>query len=102
MNFSGISKANRLGQVLRWPLRLLPAWARIPIMQGPLRGCWWIVGSGNHGYWLGSYEQTKARRFVQAIHQGAVVYDVGANVGYYTLLAAVAVGRNAHVIAQRG
>ena len=23
----------------------------------PLRGKRWVVGSGNHGYWLGNYEQ---------------------------------------------
>ena len=42
-------------------LRLVPPDARVPILQGRLRGKRWIVGAGVHGYWLGSYEWDKAR-----------------------------------------
>ncbi len=58
----------------------------------PLKGEKWIVGSGTHGCWLGSYEYEKQRNFAESITCGSVVYDVGAHVGFYTLLAAELVG----------
>lgn len=91
MDFSKIS-----GRLIRTPLRLIPKSAVLPILQGPLRGSRWIVGSGNHGCWLGSYKHDKHRAFAAAIHEGQVVYDVGAHVGYYTLLAC---SRAGHVYA---
>jgi FkbM family methyltransferase len=48
---------------------------------------------------LGSYEFEKQQKFVKAVSPGAVVYDVGANVGFYTLLASKLVGSEGHVIA---
>jgi FkbM family methyltransferase len=68
-------------------------------MQGRLRGYRWVVGAGNHGCWLGSYEQEKQAMFVANIGVGAVVYDIGANVGFYSLLAAELVGETGRVIA---
>lgn len=76
-----------LGPLLRLPLRLIPKEAVLPILQGPLRGVRWIVGSGNHSCWLGTYEPWIQAEFVRSIHRADVVYDLGANVGLYTLLA---------------
>ncbi len=59
----------------------------MPIMQGRLRGTKWIVGAGEHGYWLGSYEMNKRLAFEREIAPGTVMYDIGANVGYFSLLA---------------
>jgi FkbM family methyltransferase len=99
MNWTGISNDSLLGKIMRLPLRLIPRQAVVPILQGPLRGKKWIVGSGNHGYWLGSYEIGKRALFVRSIPVGAVVYDLGANVGYYTLLAAMLAGAQGKVFA---
>jgi SAM-dependent methyltransferase len=99
MNWTSISTTSFLGRLLRLPLRLIPRRAVLPILQGPLRGKKWIVGSGNHGYWLGSYEIGKRALFVRSIPVGAVVYDLGANVGYYTLLAAMLAGAEGKVFA---
>ena len=52
-----------------------------------MRGMKWISGSGTHGCWLGSYEYEKQRLFDAAIPPHGTVWDVGANVGLYTLLA---------------
>jgi FkbM family methyltransferase len=41
---------------------------------------------------LGTYEVDRLRAFADCIHPGATVYDVGANVGIYSLLASVRVG----------
>lgn len=92
MDFSGVPREQILGRVLRFPLRLLPKEMVVPILQGPNRGLRWIVGSGTHGCWLGSYEALKQRRIAEVIRQGDVFYDLGANVGFYTLLASRLVG----------
>jgi FkbM family methyltransferase len=97
MNFSAIPRASTVGKVLRLPLRLLPGEMEIRIMQGPLRGYRWIVGSANHGCWLGSYEQTKQRLFAAAVRPGMVIYDLGANVGFYSLLASSLTGASGRV-----
>lgn len=57
----------------------------------------WVVGVGLHGYWLGTYEWRKQRLFSQAVTHGAVVYDIGANSGFYSMLAARRTGANGRV-----
>jgi len=52
-NLSEISNENLFGKMLRGPLRLIPRTAVVRILQGPLRGKKWIVGSSNHRFWLG-------------------------------------------------
>jgi FkbM family methyltransferase len=91
MNFSGISNTTLLGRILRWPLRLIPSSAIVPILQGPMRSKKWVVGSGTHGCWMGSFEHRKQRVFTKTVVAGDVVYDLGANVGFYSLLASVLV-----------
>jgi FkbM family methyltransferase len=97
MNWTSISDASFLGKVLRLPLRLIPHRAVLPILQGPLRGRKWITGSGNHGYWLGSYEMDKCIRFAKAVPPGGVIFDLGGNVGYYTLISAIRAGERGKV-----
>jgi hypothetical protein len=92
INFSGISNSVLLGRALRLPLRLIPKQAEVRILQGPLRGKRWIAGSSNHGCWLGSYEAAKQRKIIEFLRPGMVCWDVGVNVGFYTLLFAELVG----------
>jgi FkbM family methyltransferase len=99
VDISRIPRSSLFGRALRAPLSLIPTDAVVPIIQGPLRGKRWIVGAATHGCWLGTYEYRKQRLFAQAIRPGHVVYDVGANVGFYTLLAAVRAGAGGRVIA---
>ena len=99
MNFSKINYRSFWGKLLRLPLRLLPKRMQIPIFQGKLRGKKWIVGSGEHGYWLGSYEMDKRLAFEKEILPDSVIYDIGANVGFYSLLAAEMTGEKGHVYA---
>jgi FkbM family methyltransferase len=94
-----LSRSSFLGRVIRIPLDLLPRNALIPVVRGPLRGYRWVIGSGNHGYWLGTYENDTASFFASLIKHGDVVYDIGANVGYYTLLASKRVGPQGRVVA---
>jgi len=99
VNLSGISNKSLLGRILRSPLRLLPSQAVFPILQSRLKGRVWIVGSSNHGCWLGSYEYAKRLVFEKTIQEGSVVFDIGAHAGFYTLLASVLVGPKGRVYA---
>jgi FkbM family methyltransferase len=99
MNFSAVSDRSLIGRVLRLPLRLIPSSATLPILQGRLRGQRWIVGSAEHGCWLGSYEYAKRVVIERTVMRGDVVFDVGANVGYYTLLTSLLAGKEGRVFA---
>jgi tRNA G37 N-methylase Trm5 len=50
-------------------------------------------------FYLRSYERFSIRRFLQFARPGAVVFDIGANVGYYALRAARHVGPEGRVYA---
>jgi FkbM family methyltransferase len=71
----------------------------MPILQGPLKGKRWIVGSGNHGCWLGTYELETQRAFEEHVPHGGVVFDVGAHAGLHTLLASKLSGPGGKVYA---
>lgn len=85
------------GRVLRAPLGLVPRERALPILWGKLRGWRWVVGSSFQSCWLGVYEYEKQQVFVRTVKPGDVVYDVGANVGFYTLLASRLVGPGGRV-----
>jgi FkbM family methyltransferase len=73
--------------ILRLPLHLIPQDAEWPILYGPLRGKRWVVGSARRAFWLGTYEAHFQRLMMKELKPGAVFYDIGANVGFYSLLA---------------
>jgi FkbM family methyltransferase len=99
MNLSWLVERRWLVRLLRFPFTLIPAEAQVPILQGKLRGKRWVAGSGNHAYWLGFHEYDKMRLFEKTIKRGDVVFDIGAHVGLYTLLASQLVGRAGRVFA---
>jgi len=99
MNFSKINYRSFIGRLLRLPLKLIPKGMVLPILQGRLRGTKWIVGAGEHGYWLGSYELNKRLAFERLVEPGSVVYDIGANVGFFSLLSSVLAGPEGQVVA---
>jgi len=88
INFSAVRPNTALGRIVRYPFRILPRDFTVPILQGPLRGKRWIVGSHLHGCWLGSYELEMQKQVANQVKRGDVFYDVGANVGFYSILAA--------------
>lgn len=97
INFTEISKKSVLGTMLRSTLSLIPRNAVLPIVQGPNKGLRFIKGSGVNGYWLGSYEYQKQKLMAEYIKDGMVCYDIGAHVGFYTLLFSRFTGRNGAV-----
>ena len=99
MNFSGLSNKSRFGKMLRFPLRLIPRNAILPVMQGKLRGYKWVAGSSSHGCWLGSYEYEMQQLISSVVKPGTVACDIGAHVGFYTLLFSKLVGPEGRVFA---
>jgi len=87
-----------IGKILRFPLRMLPSNMQVPILSGKLRGKKWIIDSGVHRYWLGTYELEKQDKFTQMVSPENIVFDIGANVGFYSLLASILVGDQGRVI----
>ncbi len=59
----------------------------------------WIVGGGNHGCWLGSYERPEVGAFLARVAPGMTIWDIGAHAGYFTLASARRVGRGGRVVA---
>jgi FkbM family methyltransferase len=71
----------------------------LPIIAGPLRGRWWLPAARGKILRVlgGSYEREQTELFERWIEPGQTVVDVGAHVGYYSLLASVLVGESGSV-----
>jgi hypothetical protein len=50
-------------------------------------------------YWLGTYEPDLQQAIQDLVQPGMIAYDVGANIGYISLLLGLAVGKDGHVFA---
>lgn len=97
-----------MGNMLRAGVRffvgkLLPRWA-YPVVWGPLRGARFILGSlagegGGNTVYLNLVEPEKTTTFINSLKSGQVCFDVGANVGYFTILGSRCVGPTGKVIA---
>lgn len=99
LDFSGVSNQKWTGKFARSILRIIPDGFTVRILQGKLRGKRWITGASTHGCWLGSYELSKQNSIATSLAEGNVFFDIGANVGFYTLLASSCVGPSGQVIA---
>jgi FkbM family methyltransferase len=73
-------------------MRLIPS----TMNHGPMRGLL-FTGGDTVGYSLGASEPTVQRAVETHLQRGDVFYDVGANVGFLSLLAAKSVGPDGHV-----
>ncbi|MFG0274617.1 MAG: FkbM family methyltransferase [Phycisphaerales bacterium] len=71
----------------------------MPILRTRARGKRWVVGSSIHGCWLGTYEREKVQEFERSLSPGDVLFDIGANVGFYTVLGSSIVGPEGAVYA---
>lgn len=83
--------------------RLFPKRA-YPIVAGPLRGKRFILGAaagpaGGVTILAGRCEPEQTEAIAASLAPGDVFFDVGANVGYYTLLASARVGARGRVVA---
>lgn len=84
---------------VRLPLRAIPKGTVVPVLSGQLRGTRWVVGQGTNGCWLGTYEPQTRMWLSSLLGPGRVAFDVGANVGFFTLLASRLVGSSGSVVA---
>jgi FkbM family methyltransferase len=100
MSLSDLDLTSPLGRVLKkLSDSLLPKGMVVPIMKGPSRGMKWIVGSSNHSCLLGSYELPKRKAMQKFVKAGMTAYDLGAHVGYFTLLLSRLVGERGTIYA---
>lgn len=75
-----------------------------PILFGPLRGSRFVLGSlagtgGGTSVYFNMIEKEQTEAFTDTLSDGQVLFDIGANVGYYTLLGSRLVGLCGKVIA---
>ncbi len=83
--------------------RLLPRRA-YTVLRGPMKGSRFILGSlsgegGGASVYFGEMEPEQTAAMAGAIRPGNVFFDIGANVGYYTVLASRLVGEAGKVVA---
>jgi FkbM family methyltransferase len=69
------------------PLKWIPEQTVCPIITGHLRGMKWIIGSSRKACWLGVYESHFQTALYKQLKPSMVFYDIGANVGFYSLFA---------------
>lgn len=77
--------AKRIGSIIR-----------VRIRSGPLKGCKWILSTSGRMI-AGTYEPEKTRAITAVIRPGMTVVDVGAHVGYYSMIMAAGVGPEGRV-----
>jgi FkbM family methyltransferase len=73
----------------------------VPVLLGPLRGRRLLRQHGlpNLSMLFGTYERDFANAFVKRSRQSTVIYDIGANTGYFSLLSAHTASPDARVYA---
>ena len=95
----------RLGPVTDWLRRALnraaPAGVHpVRIASGDVAGSWLLLDlQVDKDLWLGNYEPEVAKAIRHFTQPGAIAYDLGANLGYTTLLLARALGPSGRVFA---
>src|SRR5438132_1248238 len=86
----------------KWVFKVLAnqmRWQDGTIPHGVGRGLRFNPGSANAGYLLGTSEPAMQKALLRILRPGMYVYDVGANVGFITVLAAKLVGSAGRVVA---
>lgn len=77
-----------------------PELTGVGIASGPLAG--WQMNlhlKTEKYYWLGTYEPAMEMASADFVRPGDIVYDIGANIGYFSLSFARKVGQEGHVFA---
>jgi FkbM family methyltransferase len=97
---SSIGTVPFLSSVLRKFARKYPEGSTVTITNGYLEGYRWIrYHRYVNGYWLGIYELPLQEAIIRELKSGDVFYDIGANAGFFSLLASKYVGPNGRVYA---
>ena len=73
---------------------------QVEIAGGKLAGFYMLLDlQSEKDYWLGTYEPELQEAITGLVQPGMVAYDLGANIGYITLLLARCVGESGQVVA---
>jgi len=99
INFSLVSPDSLIGSGIKAIISGIPPGLQVRVLQGPLRGYRWAFGSGSPAYWLGSYKLSRQHKLMEVLKEGSVFFDLGAHVGFFTLLASHLVGDEGRVVA---
>jgi FkbM family methyltransferase len=74
--------------------------SEVRVAAGLLEGCPLLLDlQTEKDFWLGTYEPELQWALGELLHEGITAFDVGANIGYITLMLARGVGRTGHVVA---
>src|SRR4051812_14269184 len=95
-----VGKMPLLGPALRRMAHNFPEGSVVEISSGAAAGFRWRRHHRYvNGYWLGQYELHIQEELKSCIKPGQTVFDIGANAGFFTLVAARLVGAAGKVIA---
>jgi FkbM family methyltransferase len=74
--------------------------AQVTVAAGGLQGAQLLLDlHAEKDYWLGTYEPELQQAVADWLKPGMLIYDVGANIGYISLLLARAAGQSGRVVA---
>jgi len=74
--------------------------SEVPIAAGDLAGMQMLLDlKSEKDYWLGTYELELQAAITDLVVPGQVIYDIGASIGFMSLLFAMKTGLNGHVYA---
>ncbi len=100
---AGLRRLPVVGPCLSWASRrLVPrdslTW--VQVQRGPARGLWLRLNPRTgRSYFEGGSEPQVQNALQQYLRPGMIFYDIGANIGFFSLLAARIVGKDGRVIA---
>ncbi len=88
-----------LSKALRWYANRYPEGSAVTIKSGLAAGMKWRRHHRYvNGYWTGQYELPMQRALQRELKPGDCFYDVGANAGFFSLVAAKLVGDTGSVV----
>lgn len=88
----------RLKYVMKQTLKFFGEKLVLTCKQGPLKG-FRLLAVVPMRFLKGSYEPERTEAFINTVKNGHIVYDIGAHMGYYTLIASRLVGPLGRVFA---
>jgi FkbM family methyltransferase len=100
---AGLRRVPVLGSFVRWASEKVvsrDSLAWVQIQQGPAKGLWLRLNPRTGGnYFQGGGEPEVQTAMLRHLRQGMTFYDIGANIGFFSLLAARIVGAQGRVVA---
>ncbi len=97
---SNLGKMPIVGRFLRWYARRYEEGSVVRIARGYAAGMKWKrYHRYVSGYWVGIYEMHIQQTLAREIKRGNTFYDIGANAGFFSLLAGTLVGPTGRVLA---